>query len=130
MSAQAYDFAYVVRKDSSVLRRTCWVGLADTGAQTFLDHRANVTFAPGESLIAWANVPLVTDQQALRPQPVRHVLGVAVQRGPDQAAHRLRQPVGQACHEPPVDDPEAPVVEDQEVAGVRVRVQDAGSVRS
>ncbi|HEY3356999.1 MAG TPA: hypothetical protein VGQ83_27360 [Polyangia bacterium] len=65
VGAQVYDFAYVVRKDSAVLRRTCYVGLADAGAAGFLDHAANQTFAPGENLILWANVPLVTDQQTL-----------------------------------------------------------------
>src|ERR1035437_2053229 len=38
-----------------------------------------------------------------------HVLGVAVQGGPDEAAHRFRQSVRQLGHEPPADDPEAAV---------------------
>jgi hypothetical protein len=65
VSASARDIEYVVRKDSSVLYKVCYAGLADTGAQVFLDHTANQSFAVGESLVLWANVPLVTDSQAL-----------------------------------------------------------------
>ena len=65
VSASVRDIEYVVRKDQSVLYKVCYQGLADTGAQVFLDHSANQSFAVGESLVLWANVPLVTDPQQL-----------------------------------------------------------------
>jgi hypothetical protein len=61
VSASVRDIDYVVRKDQSVLYKVCYAGLADTGAQVFLDHSANQSYAVGESLILWANVPLATD---------------------------------------------------------------------
>jgi hypothetical protein len=59
------DAEYVVRKDSSVLYKLCYAGMAGAGAQVFLDHSANQSFGPGENLILWANVPVVTDRQVM-----------------------------------------------------------------
>jgi|WetSurMetagenome_2_1015567.scaffolds.fasta_scaffold114630_2 hypothetical protein len=64
-SSSVRDIEYVVRKDQSVLYKVCYQGLADSGAQVFLDHTANQSFAVGESLVLWANVPLVTDPQTI-----------------------------------------------------------------
>ena len=65
IAASARDMDYVVRKDSTVLIKLCYQAMADVGSQLFLDHSANETFGPGENLILWANVPLVTDPQTI-----------------------------------------------------------------
>jgi hypothetical protein len=59
------DAAYLARKDSSVLYKMCYAGMADQGSQIFLDHSANQAFAPGENVILWANTVLATDRQAV-----------------------------------------------------------------
>jgi hypothetical protein len=59
------DADYVVRKDTSVLYKLCYQGMADAGAQVFLDHSANQSYGPGENLILWANIPVVTDRPTL-----------------------------------------------------------------
>jgi hypothetical protein len=66
VSASVRAIDYVVRKDQTTLYKVCYQGLADTGAQAFVDHSANHTFTPGESLVLWANVPLVTDPATIR----------------------------------------------------------------
>lgn len=64
-SASVRAIDYVVRVDQTVLYKVCYRGLADPSARVFVDHSANQSFAVGESLVLWANVPLVTDPQVI-----------------------------------------------------------------
>lgn len=59
------DLDYAVRKDGTLLRKTCRVGLMTEGSKVFVDHGDNQTYAAGEAIKVWGNTVLLADPQAI-----------------------------------------------------------------
>ena len=109
--------------------RTAWLRSQarlnrNVSAADGLEDRREVVQQPlGVQLDAGPDEPLV-------PQPGEHALGVAVDGEPQQRADRRRQPVRQPVDRAEVEHDEPAVVEQPEVAGVRVGVQQPGPGRA
>ena len=81
------------------------------------------------SSTASASISDVRADEPLGPQAGQHLVGPALDGQPGQPADRLRVPVGQPGDGTEVEHAEPSVVEQPEVARVRVGVQQAGPAR-